>query len=107
MSETKNVVRVSIAGEDYTIRTVASLEHTRSVAQYVDGVIRQIQSGGAVVESHKAAMLAALQIADQLYRSRQRRGEVARDMRTLAADVRRWLPASRDVPVVEQVAVER
>ncbi|MDQ6831197.1 MAG: cell division protein ZapA [Gemmatimonadota bacterium] len=95
MSEKKSVVRVSIVGEEYTIRTAASLEHTRAVAQYVDQAIRAVLNAGTVVESHKAAILAALQITDQLFQAREEQGELTQAMRGLARDVDAWMPAHK------------
>ena len=91
----KSSVRVTIVGEEYTIRSDESPEHTRAVAKYVDEVIRGLMNSGAVVESHKAAILAALQITDELFKARQSRAELASVMRSLSADVRRMLPPSK------------
>jgi cell division protein ZapA len=91
----KSSVRVTIVGEEYTIRSDESPEHTRAVARYVDEVIRSLMSSGAVVESHKAAILAALQITDELFKARQSRAELAAAMHALSADVRRMLPPSK------------
>lgn len=92
-------VRVTIFGDEYTIRSDATAAHTRDVAAYVDRVIRQVQSAGTVVETHKVAILAALQIADELLRERRESSELVGTMRELSADVRRWLPPNkRDDP---------
>ena len=91
----KSSVRVTIVGEEYTIRSDESPEHTRAVARYVDEIIRSLMNSGAVVESHKAAILAALQITDELFKARQSRAELATAMRALSADVRRMLPPSK------------
>jgi cell division protein ZapA len=91
------VVKVTIAGEEHTIRTEAPPDHTRAVAAYVDAAIRTVQRSGSVVESHKAAILAALQITDHLFRMRDERTELARSLNALAADVRRWLPPAKRV----------
>ena len=69
-AERRNSVRVSILGDDYAIRTEASAAHTREVAEHVDRTIRRIIATGTVVETHKAAILAALQITDELFRAR-------------------------------------
>ena len=60
MTTRKSSVKVTIVGEEYTIRSDESPEHTREVARYVDETIRNLMNSGAVVESHKAAILAAL-----------------------------------------------
>jgi cell division protein ZapA len=91
----KVVVRVTIMGEEYSIRSDASPEHTRRVAEHVDRAIRQVMSNGAMVETHKAAILAALQITDELFREREASEELATDVRGLATEVRRWLPPAK------------
>jgi cell division protein ZapA len=91
----KTTVRVTIAGEEYAIRTDASSDHTRAVASHVDQVIQGVLSGGMVVETHRAAILAALQITDELFRLRESRAEVAQRVSELAAEVRRWLPPAK------------
>ena len=91
----KNVVKVSIVGEEYTLRSEASPEHTQAVAAYVDQAIRKIRSGSNLVETHKAAILAALQITDELFKARNEAATVTGSSRRLAADVRRWLPPAK------------
>ena len=91
----KNVVKVSIVGEEYTLRSEASPEHTQAVAAYVDQAIRKIRSGSNLVETHKAAILAALQITDELFKAREDAAAVEKATRRLAGDVRRWLPPAK------------
>lgn len=88
MSGKRNVVRVTISGEDYPIRSDASPEHTRAVARHVDRAIREVLASGTVIETHKAAILAALSITDELFRERQASGALAGDMRALAGEMR-------------------
>jgi cell division protein ZapA len=95
MSERRNVVRVQIVGEEYTIKADASAEHTRAVAQYVDQAIKRVLHGGSVVETHKAAILAALQITDELFRERDSRLALDDEMRSLSADVVRLVPPAK------------
>jgi cell division protein ZapA len=100
MSAKKNVVKVTIVGEEYTLRSEATPEHALAVAAYVDQSIRKILGGGNLVESHKAAILAALQITDELFKAREQSADLAATTRRLTADVRRWLPpAKRGGPV--------
>ena len=63
MTPKKNLVHVTIMNEEYAIRSDASPEHTREVAEYLDASIRRVMESGAVVESNRAAILVALQIA--------------------------------------------
>jgi cell division protein ZapA len=91
----KNVVNVTIVGEEYTIRSDATPEHTRAVADYLDRAIRTVLDSGSVVESHRAAILAALQITDELFQARAARGELAEGLHALSADIRRMLPPKK------------
>lgn len=97
MSAKKNVVRVSILNEEYTIRSDAAPEHTRAVAAYVDSTIRRVLDTGSVVETNRAAILAALQIAGELFEARggsEGTGITAR-LQGLSAEVRRLLPPAK------------
>lgn len=94
MSTRKASVKVSILGEEYTIRTEASPEHTRAVAAHVDGIIRHLQSG-QVVETQRAAILAALQITDELFHARAANEAATEAIESLAGEVRRWVPPAK------------
>ena len=88
----KQVVRVTIVGEEYSIRSEATPEHTRAVAAYVDDAIRRVLNGGGVVEPRKAAILAALQITDELMQAEQAAQTLTGSLRSLSSEVQRWLP---------------
>jgi len=95
MSEKRSSVKVTIVGQELTIRSDATPEHTREVAAYVDKTIRSIMNSGAVVESNRAAILAALQITDELFRARNAQRELNASMDALSSEVRRWLPPAK------------
>src|SRR2546423_424938 len=88
MTAMRNSVRVTILNEDYNIRSDTSAEHTRAVAQYVARAIRHVMSSGMVVESNKAAILAALQIAGELFETRDHVDQLSRSMRSLSKEMR-------------------
>ena len=71
------------------------LMDTREVAAYVDRTIRGIMNSGAVVESSRAAVLAALQITDELFRARTTQRELDESIQSLSSEVRRWLPPAK------------
>ena len=95
MTAKKHVVRVTIMGEEYTIRSDASPDHTRAVAAYLDRAIRQVASSGSVIETHKAAILAALQITGDLFELRERSESSTEEMKALSGEIRRWLPPAK------------
>jgi cell division protein ZapA len=89
-----HVVRVNIVGEEYAIRSDAPPEHTRAVADYVDRAIRQIMHG-SVVEPTKAAILAALQITNELFEANAASEAVTAELDALGVEIRRWLPPAK------------
>ena len=91
MNEKRSSVKVTIVGQELTIRSDATAEHTREVAAYVDKTIRGIMNSGAVVESSKAAILAALQITDELFRARKSQRALDESLDSLSSEIRRWL----------------
>ncbi|MBA3918067.1 MAG: hypothetical protein C0516_05715 [Gemmatimonas sp.] len=95
MIDGRTVVKVRIMGDEYTLRTEASAEHTKAVAEHVDRTIRAVMSGSSTVETQKAAILAALQITDDLFRERGALEALTDDMRQLAADIRPLLPPAK------------
>lgn len=95
MSDKRHVAKVSIVGEEYTIRSDAEPDHTRAVAAYLDREIRKVLGGNALMETHKAAILAAMQITDELFRERKSAREVEEQLRGLASEVRHMLPLAK------------
>ncbi|WP_353268390.1 cell division protein ZapA [Gemmatimonas sp.] len=95
MMDQRTVVKVRIMGDDYTLRTEASPEHTKAVAEHVDKTIRAILNGSGTMETHKAAILAALQITDDLFRERGAMDDLTSDIKQLAADIRPLLPPAK------------
>jgi cell division protein ZapA (FtsZ GTPase activity inhibitor) len=62
-------VTVRIAGEDHTIRANVEPEYTRKCARLVDDRIFEIRSKAQFLETHRAAILAALSIAGDYYQA--------------------------------------
>jgi cell division protein ZapA len=91
----KSVVRVTILGDEYSIRSDASPERTRAVAEHVDNVIKQTMRAGNIVEAQKAAILAALSITDELFDAREAGEDLAGSMKRLSGEVRPWLPPAK------------
>src|SRR5204863_6983935 len=60
-----------IGGEEYTVRSDLSPEYTREVAAYLDQALKKVLSQGPLVETHKAAILAALDITNELFQARR------------------------------------
>ncbi len=95
MTTKKNVVKVTILGSEYTLRTETSPEHTMAVAEYVDRAITETLESGSRVESHKAAILVALRIASELFEERENSARLTAGMTALGDEIRPWLPPAK------------
>ena len=64
-------VTIQIYGESYTLKAGGDPSYIKDVAAFVDGKMREISSGGKAITTDKVAMLAALNIADELFKARR------------------------------------
>jgi cell division protein ZapA len=90
----RNLVRVTILDEEYAIRSDESPEHTRAVAAYLEEAIRRVLDTGAVVETNRAVILAALQVTGELFEARSG-SEITGKLKGLSAEVKRLLPPAK------------
>ena len=97
----KHSVKVEILGESYTVRTEAAPEHARAVAAHLDQAIRQILASGTLLESNRAAILAAMQITSELFEAREAAASLTAKLTELSAEVRHMLPPSKRDSVAE------
>lgn len=95
MTTTKNAVKVFIGGEEYTVRSELPPEYTREVAAYLDSALKGVRDSLPMVESHKAAILAALSITDELFQARRGDRDVADRLTSMANDLARLLPPAK------------
>lgn len=92
-----SVVTVTIAGEEFTLRAMATPEHALRCAALVDDSVRRVLGQSSLMQPQKAAILAALALADELLQTqedleREREGSAVFASR-LAADVEQRLSA--------------
>jgi len=95
MTNKRTVVKVTIGSEEYTLKSDRPPEYTRAVAEHVDRALKDVMSSGAMVETHKAAILAALAITDELFQERIAAREVTERVTNLATDLCRVLPPAK------------
>jgi cell division protein ZapA len=91
----KTTTRVSILNEEYAIRTDTSPEHAHEVANYLDALVRRVLASGAVVESNRAVVLAALQVTAELFDARASLEATNTSIADLSDFVRPLLPPSK------------
>jgi cell division protein ZapA len=99
-SRGRAAVTVRIGGEDHTIRANVEPEYTRRCAQVVDERITDIKQQLGLIESHKAAILAALSLTDELFRAQgevwELRSDTTRRVHELAARLEGILAETRE-----------
>ena len=90
-------VELSVLGQTLTVRTEASEDYIRSLAEYLEERVATIKRGG-VRDAHTALVLAALDIADELFRARddvtRREGDVSARLGALVTLLERATPTS-------------
>lgn len=91
MSTEKTSVTVRIAGEEHTIRASAEPAYTRRCARLVDDRIHQIRLQAGLIEGHKAAILAALSIADEYLQAQDDLARVRAELAARAEELARRL----------------
>ena len=89
MSPGKASVTVRIAGEEHTIRSEAAPEYTKRCAKLVDDRIHEIRMQAGLIEGHKAAILAALSIADDCFQAINELEQARKEVASRATDLTR------------------
>lgn len=96
MSKARAAVTVRIAGEEHCIRANAEPEYTRRCASLVDERIQEIRGKAGPIEGHKAAILAAMSIADEYFQALAEGEKVRRETAERATAAARRLEGALD-----------
>jgi cell division protein ZapA len=89
MSSEVRTTTVHILGQEYRVRSTESEEFVREVALYVDEMMHRISSKMTTGTKVEVAVLAALNIAEELFRERAggdragKRGEIEERLRAI------------------------
>src|SRR5580704_13317091 len=81
MADAGPVIPVEIHGQRYPIRSTLDPEYVALLATYVDGKMRAASDSTPTGDSLRLAVLAALNIADELFRCRSHAQPRRRDRR--------------------------
>ena len=87
----KNVVQVQILGQQLPLRTEADPKYAIELAEYVDGKMREVTKMLPVASVSKVAILASLNIADELFKERANKQRTGSDVQGKAALLARRL----------------
>jgi cell division protein ZapA len=80
MCSENNVLKVRIYGAEYLIRGQADVDYMQSVVEYVNNKMLEIDQASRVDSSLKVAILATLNIADELFRDRAEKEKLRREL---------------------------
>jgi cell division protein ZapA len=70
--EAAKTTKVKIFGEELGIKSQASPEYTRQVADFVDKAMEQVANVTRLTDVHRIAILAAMSIADEFFQTRDK-----------------------------------
>jgi cell division protein ZapA len=80
MRADKNVLKVRIYGAEYSIRGQADPAYIKDIADYVDAKMLEVDKNVRVDSSLKVAILASLNIADELFRERSEKEKIRTEL---------------------------
>ena len=93
MSESR-VIHVDIQGQRYAIKSTLDPKYVNDVAAFVDQKMERVGRELATSDALRLAVLAALNIADELFRTRQDSSGEASRLLARAADIERIVDAA-------------
>jgi len=74
-------MKIEIYDQIYNVNSGQSDEYLKQLAAYVDGKMREIADATRIADSLKVAVLASLNIADELFTQRERRAQLEGPLR--------------------------
>ena len=91
MEERSESIRVNIFGTEYPIRGDADPEYIEEIARYVDTKMKEVSKQLSLPSMTKVAILAAMNIADELFKERAEREKTVSELEERAAEISGWL----------------
>jgi cell division protein ZapA len=80
----KRSVTVEVAGQKLTLRTDAGEEYLHALAAFVNEKIAEVKTSTRTFSTHALAILAALNIADELFQAREQKDDLRKRVREKA-----------------------
>jgi len=81
----KSTEKVEIFGQEYKIKGVGNPQYVHKIAGYVDKKMREIAHSSGIMSQSRIAILAALNITDELYQVRETREKAEHELESQAA----------------------
>jgi cell division protein ZapA len=96
MAEKPSLVHVEIFGQSYAVRAGTEPGYVERLAAHVDAQMKEVSKASGAVDSLRIAVLAALNIADEVFQARARSGDGAQALQERAAALAEQLAAVVD-----------
>jgi cell division protein ZapA len=81
----KNQVRVEILGREYIVRSDEGEERVKKIAEYVNKKLKKISEGAKTVSTLNAAILAAMDIANDYFEALEGHGHLSQKVKKIEA----------------------
>jgi len=91
--EKKQNIRVNIYGQEYPIKSEADIDYVQRVAEYVDRKMKEIAEKIPGRTQTQIAVLAALNIADDLFKEREDKEKKLTEVEEKTQSLIEWLDA--------------
>ena len=85
--ERSKSTRVQIFGSEYHVKAEADPDYIKTVAAYVDEKMREVAESQSIVSSTKVAILAAINLADEVFQERRKREQAAIEVAAQALEL--------------------
>ncbi|OGR89075.1 MAG: hypothetical protein A2992_03085 [Elusimicrobia bacterium RIFCSPLOWO2_01_FULL_59_12] len=91
----KHVMYVQIMGHDYPLEANSGDDlYVNRLAQFVEERMKEIKEESHVVDSYKLAVMAAMNISDELFVAKDSKGSHSKDFETKADELIKMLDAA-------------
>jgi cell division protein ZapA len=87
---------VKILGQRYKIRSDEGQDYIEKLAEYVNDQISEVQRGSKSVATHSVAILAAMNIADNLFKIRDGDSVLKKEVRERVRKILRLIRAGKE-----------
>jgi len=90
-------MRVNIFGAEYALKADNNQDYIAEIAAYVDSKMKEIQKSQTISSNLKLAILAALNIADELFQEKQYRERLIEQINDESKKMNRTLQDALDL----------
>lgn len=88
---------VSVAGQRLAVRTTAKSTYVRELAQFVSAKIEEAKGKGRTVSTQSLALLAAMNIADELFQLRDDHRQLKQHVQEKSEKILRYLEREAEI----------